>query len=99
MLRTDVRVIHPGINELDNLCKNHDLSYAQNDTLEDRHKADFILDDQTWNRVKCTDATLGEKAAAYAVTTVLMAQHKIGVGRQRCRCVGKLSFHLHVSVF
>lgn len=35
-----------GINKLDTACKEHDISYSQNKSVADRHKADWILENK-----------------------------------------------------
>lgn len=69
-----------GINLLDSACKQHDLAYAKNKTLDDRHKADYLLENRAWERVKSKDASLGEKAAAWFVTTGMKLKRKLGMG-------------------
>lgn len=70
----------PGINELDVACKEHDIAYSNNkDTLE-RNRADTILAEKAWQRVKSKDASLGEKASALLVTNIMKAKAKFGMG-------------------
>ncbi|XP_049823358.1 uncharacterized protein LOC126265564 [Aethina tumida] len=54
-----------GINELDKACKRHDIAYEENKSLQDRHKANLVVENEAWNRVKSKNANLGEKAAAW----------------------------------
>jgi len=69
---------------LDEACKQHDISYSQNrDNLEARHVADRILAQRAWERVIAKDASLGEKAAAWAVTNALKAKTKLGMGLKK----------------
>ncbi|XP_043471642.1 uncharacterized protein LOC122504549 [Leptopilina heterotoma] len=71
----------PGINPLDQACREHDIAYSQNkDNLENRHVADRILAEKAWNRVRASDAKLGEKAAAWAVTNAMKIKTKLGMG-------------------
>jgi len=49
------------INPLDEACIEHDIAYSQNKALGERHRADSILVDKAWSRVKAPDSTLGEK--------------------------------------
>jgi len=51
----------PGVNPLDNACKERDLAYSKNKSVQDRHKADAILENQAWDRVKAKNSSLGEK--------------------------------------
>ena len=71
-----------GVNPLDAACKQHDLAYSQNSSLADRHKADWELENRAWERVKSKDASIGEKAAAWFVTTGMKAKRKLGMGHQ-----------------
>jgi len=64
---------------LDEACKEHDIAYSQNKALSERHRADSILIDKAWSRVKAPDS-LGEKAAAYFVTNIMQAKKKFGMG-------------------
>lgn len=70
----------PGINPLDKFCRKHDIAYSQNSTIEDRHKADYELQERAWQRVKSKDAGLGEKAAAWFVTNAMKVKRKLGMG-------------------
>lgn len=70
----------PGINPLDRACRLHDIAYSENSNLEDRHKADYILEQRAWERVKSKDANLGEKSAAWAVTNAMKVKRKLGMG-------------------
>lgn len=83
-----------GINPLDESCKVHDIAYSQSDSLSDRHKADEELENRAWERVKAKDTRLGERAAAWAVTTAMKAKRKMGMGLKRSG--GALSFRQHV---
>lgn len=82
----------PGINPLDRACKEHDIAYAKSSNLTDRHKADRILEDAAWSRVKSNDATLGEKAASWAVTNAMKVKRKLGMGMKRKRKTQRRSF-------
>lgn len=70
----------PGINPLDTACKAHDIAYSENHSLDERHKADWELENKAWERVKSKDATFGEKSAAWLVTTGMKAKRKMGAG-------------------
>lgn len=70
----------PGINLLDQACKEHDISYSKFKNTSDRHIADRILTEKAWQRVKSGDASLGEKANALLVTNLLKAKTKFGMG-------------------
>lgn len=70
----------PGINPLDAACKNHDIAYSESDNLSDRHRADAILAERAWERVRARDSSFGEKAAAWLVTNTMKAKQKFGMG-------------------
>lgn len=69
-----------GINPLDSYCKEHDIAYSRNSDNKSRSVADRILADKAWQRVKAADASIGEKAAAWAVTNIMKAKSKLGGG-------------------
>lgn len=69
-----------GINKLDEACKAHDIAYAQSSNLSRRHEADRILAEKAWQRVKSSDASIGEKAAAWSVTNIMKGKRKLGMG-------------------
>ncbi|KAJ8915337.1 hypothetical protein NQ315_008222 [Exocentrus adspersus] len=83
----------PGINKLDQSCREHDIAYNQSSNLEDRHKADYRLEQQAWERIKSKDASLGEKSAAWAITNTMKAKRKLGMGlnkKPKGRALGAL---------
>lgn len=87
-----------GINPLDEACRTHDIAYSQSNSLPDRHKADWELENRAWERVKSKDARTGEKVAAWAVTTAMKTKRNMGMGlKKRLPCTGgSLSFRKHV---
>lgn len=70
----------PGINKLDDACKEHDIAYDKFSDTANRNKADIVLADKAWERVKAGDSSLGERAAAYAVTNAMKLKAKLGAG-------------------
>ena len=70
----------PPKNKLDSYCKEHDVFYMNNPNVSDRNKADMKLAAQAWSRVTANDASLAERAAAYAVTNLMKAKAKMGLG-------------------
>ncbi|KAJ8917080.1 hypothetical protein NQ315_012999 [Exocentrus adspersus] len=66
-----------GVNPLDGFCRKHDIAYSQSSDLQDRHKADYELEQRAWKRVKSKDAKFGEKAAAWLVTTAMKAKRNL----------------------
>ena len=77
---TDLSKNTPPKNKLDSYCKEHDIFYANHPDTASRNKADMRLAEQAWNRVKANDASLGEKATAYAITNLMKAKAKLGMG-------------------
>lgn len=69
-----------GINPLDAACRDHDIVYATSKNLDDRHKADKVLENRAWERFKAKDTPRKEKLVAYAVTNAMKAKRKIGMG-------------------
>ena len=71
----------PGVNKLDEACKEHDIAYARSEgDIQKRHAADRVLADKAWQRVKAQDSSLGEKAAAMGVAGAMKAKVAIGAG-------------------
>lgn len=70
----------PGINGLDAACKQHDIAYAKYKDNKNRAEADSILANRAWERFKAGDSSLGEKAAAWAVTNIMKAKKALGGG-------------------
>lgn len=82
-----------GINPLDDACKEHDLVYWKNSDTKTRSIADRALAEKAWQRVKSSDASFGERAAALAVSAAMKAKTAIGSGgrnngRRRRRTTG-----------
>lgn len=67
-----------GINELDEACKLHDISYAQSSDSGYRQRADADLAERAWQRFKDPKSSLGEKTASWLVTTAMKAKGKLG---------------------
>lgn len=74
-----------GINKLDQACKEHDIAYSKYSDSSNRTAADKALAQKAWDRVKSGDASLGEKAAALAVTAAMKAKTTISGGGKRRR--------------
>ena len=69
------------VNPLDAACQEHDISYSKNpDNIELRNTVDRVLADKAWQKVLSKDSSLGEKAAAYAVTNIMKTKSKLGMG-------------------
>ncbi|KAE9530084.1 hypothetical protein AGLY_011546 [Aphis glycines] len=69
-----------GINPLDSACKEHNIAYDRSNSIDDRNKADYILEQRAWDRFNAKDSSLKEKAIAWGVTTAMKAKRKIGSG-------------------
>jgi hypothetical protein len=69
-----------GINPLDEAGREHDIAYSRYKDLPARHRADQVLENKAWERVKAKDAKFKEKAAAWLVTNVMKAKRKLGMG-------------------
>lgn len=70
-----------GVNPLDEAAKQHDIAYASSTNIEDRLKADKILENRAWDRVKSEDAKLfAEKIPAYVTTNLMKAKRMLGAG-------------------
>ena len=67
-------------NKLDSYCKEHDIFYKNNPDRVARNKADIKLAEQAWSIVNSKDASLSEKAVAYAITNIMKAKAKLGMG-------------------
>lgn len=73
----------PGINKLDQACKEHDISYSKYSDSANRSIADRALAEKAWQRVKSSDASFGERATALAVAAAMKAKTAVGGGRRR----------------
>lgn len=70
----------PGINQFDVACKEHDIAYSKSkNNLSERHKADKILAEKAWSRVK-QSSSLKEQLAALLVTGAMKTKTKPGMG-------------------
>jgi len=78
-----------GINKLDKACKEHDIAYSKFSDSEHRSVADKVLAGKAWERVKSTDASVGERAAALTVAAAMKAKTAVGGGRRRRRRGGR----------
>lgn len=83
----------PGINSLDQACKEHDISYSRFKNTSDRHIADRILSEKAWQRVKAKDSSIAERANALLVTSLMKGKLKMGMGMDaKKRKVKNLTF-------
>ena len=81
----------PAVNKLDEYCKQHDIFYSKTSDTAARNKADLVLADQAWERVKSLDAGIGERAAAYAIVNAMKVKSKLGMGLKLNKKYGQLS--------
>lgn len=80
-----------GINGLDWACKVHDIAYSKFKDNTRRSGSDRILADSTWERFKAEDASSGEKAAAWTVTTAMNVKIQLGCGMKKKKKKEKVS--------
>lgn len=74
----------PGINGLDKACKLHDIAYSKSENdLKARHIADKELQELAWTRFKANDASVGEKAASWAITNIMRTKQRFGMGHKK----------------
>lgn len=76
----------PGINKLDQACKDHDIIYSKISNSKDRRQADKELVARAFPRIYSEDAKLGERAAALLVSGLMSAKiglSKIGLGLKK----------------
>lgn len=71
-----------GVNQLDEACKQHDIAYSNTNDLSSRHKADRVLAQKAF-RILRSGSSLGEKAAALGVASVMATKTKLGMGMKR----------------
>lgn len=82
----------PGINGLDAACKVHDIAYSTHKGGKERTEADRILSSAAWKRATSSDAGVGERTAALAVTAAMKGKiglSKIGNGLKNRICMRK----------
>lgn len=83
----------PGINPLDQACKQHDIVYAQHNHGPKRYEADQLLAKSAMKRIVASDASLQERASALAVAAAMKA--KMGLSKmggklnKRIKCLKK----------
>jgi hypothetical protein len=68
------------LSKLDEACKEHDIAYNNHEDLQERHKADSVLLGKAKERFHSLNASLGEKAAALGVASIMKAKVKLGMG-------------------
>lgn len=81
-----------GINQLDAACKQHDIAYSTHADSSERSVADKILQKAAMKRVVASDASLGERAAAFGVAAAMKAKRTLtgqGIGRKNIKMTDK----------
>jgi hypothetical protein len=73
----------PGINKLDQACKQHDIAYSKFADTKNRSIADRALAEKAWQRITSSDASISEKAAALAVSAAMKGKTTFGGGKKR----------------
>lgn len=76
----------PGVNKLDQACRDHDIAYSSTKDSNRRHEADKSLIGRAFPRVYSSDAKLGERAAALLVSGLMGAKvglSKVGLGLKK----------------
>lgn len=68
------------VNKLDEAAMYHDIAYSKTKDTAERSIADRILENKAWDRVKASDASLGEKANAWLVTNAMKLKRVTGQG-------------------
>lgn len=94
-LRSRLNRGDPGINKLDAACKQHDIAYANYKDNKTRARADQLLAERAWERVRAEDSSLGEKAAAWAVTNIMKGKRALGSGRKNNKKTKKNQKHVN----
>lgn len=77
---TDLEKHKKPINELDKAAMEHDYFYKEHKDIETRHIGDQILEYKAWDRFLDSDASIGEKIAAYVTTNTMKAKRYFGMG-------------------
>lgn len=62
------------------MARAHDIAYDESNSLNDRHRADEVLENQAWEVFKSKNTGIKEKAASWLVTTAMKAKRKLGAG-------------------
>lgn len=68
---TDLTLHKPCINELDCLCKDHDIAYGESKDIEWRYAADKLLLLRAFKRVYANESRIGERIAALFVSVLI----------------------------
>lgn len=88
-----------GINPLDEACKIHDIAYSRFSDSENRRQADKQLASKAWERVKASDSSIGERAAALAVTAAMKTKTALGSGKRKSKKAPKKGKGLYLKPY
>jgi len=58
----------------------HDYFYKKHKDIKTRHIGDKILENKAWDRFLDSDASIGEKTAAFVTTNAMKAKRYFGMG-------------------
>lgn len=86
-------------NKLDEAAMFHDIAYSKSKNLADRHIADKILAEKAWERVKASDASLGEKGMAWLTTSAMRAKRALGAGLKEKKKSRYTMYPLHLEEY
>ena len=75
---------------MDEACKEHKIAYRDNKELEKRHTADRILKEKAQQRILAKNASLDERLASLAVSSIISLKEKAGMGVKKKRKVRKI---------
>lgn len=73
------------INDLDAAALEHDLYYKEHKSRKERHVADAILQERSWELFKNSD-DFGERGAAWITTNTMRAKQFLGLGLPNNTC-------------
>lgn len=73
----------PGINKLDQACKEHDIFYSKYREKDDRHIADKILAEKAWQLANSKDTNFGERINSWIVAITMKTKKKLGMGLKK----------------
>ncbi|WP_185964921.1 hypothetical protein, partial [Klebsiella pneumoniae] len=70
----------PGINPLDQAAREHDIYYRDHTNVEERNKADEILEDKAIDRIFSKDASFDERLIAIPTALTIDLKRRFGMG-------------------
>ena len=72
-----------GINKLDALCRNHDLAYKYNKSVDKRHIHDKILQQEAAEIYKDSSNNLSQRLNAGLISNIMFAKRRLGLGTKK----------------